>query len=174
MRSRAHLLLFLSILLLMSSLGCRLVASIFQPDQPVQPIQPVEIPPPNDQLPEPLIEPENLPDPELPVDFQLAGIWEAEVDTGYGSTLYFELILEHTGTFSQQVLLGDLMTYDVGTYVVGDGFIHFMVENHEPKVYKGKDMTWVNSFTYFYTVVDGDTLTFEDHIQDSTWTVYRR
>jgi hypothetical protein len=84
------------------------------------------------------------------------------------------LILEHTRTFSQQVVLNDLMTYDTGTYQVGDGFIHFAVTNHEPKVYKGKQMTWVNSFTYFYTPVDANSMILEDHIMGTRWTVYRK
>jgi hypothetical protein len=41
-------------------------------------------------------------------------------------------------------------------------------------VYKGKEMTWVNSFTYFYTVVDANTMNFEDHIVGTSWTVYRK
>ena len=111
--------------------------------------------------------------PQPAAEFQLEGIWEAQVDTDYG-TVYSELILEHTGTFSQQVVLNDLMTYDTGAYQVGDGFIHFTVTNHEPKVYKGKQMTWVNSFTYFYTPVDANSMILEDHIAGTRWTVYRK
>lgn len=124
-----------------------------------------------DQNPQPQDIPNN--NPGIPADFKLTGIWEAQVQTEYGM-VYTQLILEPTMTFSQQAVWADLMTYDVGTYVVGDGFIHFNVENHEPKIYKGKEMTWVNSFTYFYTVVDANTMNFEDRIVGSSWTVYRK
>ena len=69
-------------------------------------------------------------------------IWEAQVDTEYG-TVYSELILEHTRTFSQQEVLHNLMT-------------------------------WVNSFTYFYTPVDANSMVLEDHIMGTRWTVYRK
>jgi hypothetical protein len=119
-------------------------------------------------------------DNPLPLDnpnpagpFKLTGMWESQTQTEYG-VVSSQLILEPTGTFSQQVFLGDLMTYDVGTYVVGDGFVHFYVTDHEPKEYLGKRMSWVNSFTYFYTPIDANTMQLEDHIMGTQWTMYRR
>ena len=94
------------------------------------------------------------------------------MDTGNG-IVYTQLILEHTGTFSQVVTWGDLMTYDVGIYEVGDGFIHFSVTDHEPKEYLGQEMTWVNSFTYFITPIDQNTMVVEDRIMNTQWTMYR-
>lgn len=44
--------------------------------------------------------------------------------------VYSQLILEPTKTFSQQVTLGNLLTYDVGRYEVRQGFIRFVVEDH--------------------------------------------
>jgi hypothetical protein len=95
------------------------------------------------------------------------------VQTGYG-VLSTQLILEPTKKFSQQAVLGPLLTYDVGTYQVGEGFIHFVVQDHEPKEYNGQKMTWLTSWTYFYTVVDENTMTFEDRVARSSWTVRRR
>jgi hypothetical protein len=139
--------------------------------QPQPPFQPNNQQP-NDQQPQPPFQPNNQ-QPITGGPYEVAGVWDSQTQTQYG-IVYSELILEHTGTFSQQVLLGDLMTYDVGTFVLGDGWIHFYVDNHEPKVYKGKDMTWPNSFTYFYTFVDANTINFEDHITNANWTAYRK
>jgi hypothetical protein len=115
--------------------------------------------------------PQDNPNPAGP--FKLTGIWESQTQTDYG-VVSSQLLLEPTGTFSQQVTLGNLLTYDVGTYVVGDGFIHFAVTDHEPKEYLGKQMTWVNSFTYFYTPIDANSMLLEDHVAGTQWTMYRR
>jgi hypothetical protein len=104
--------------------------------------------------------------------FEWAGVWRSQVQTTYG-IMNTELILEPTNKFSQQAFLNNYMTYDVGTYQVGEGFLHFVVGDHEPKVYLGKPLTWVTSWTYFYTVVDQDTVIFEDRVIRSKWTVYR-
>ena len=124
-----------------------------------------------------------------PGQFQIVGVWESQVQTGYG-VLYIQLILGPAKQFSQQAILGGLMTYDVGTYQVGEGFIHFDVLDHEPKKYHHKnddsdsdndndsdndtEMHWLTSWTYFYTVVDENTMTFEDRTANSSWTVRRR
>jgi hypothetical protein len=144
-----------------------------QPQPPFQPNNPQ----PDNQQPQPPFQPNNpQPNNQQPITggpYELAGVWDSQTQTQYG-IVYSELILEHTGTFSQQAVIADLMTYDVGFYEVGDGWIHFSVQNHEPKVYKGKDMTWPNSFTYFYTFIDADTIKFEDHIINSSWVAYRK
>jgi len=134
-------------------------------------------PPDDNPLPQDNNPPDNNP---LPQDnpnqggpFKLTGIWESQTQTDYG-VVSSQLLLEPTGTFSQQVTLGNLLTYDVGTYVVGDGFIHFTVTDHEPKEYLGKQMTWVNSFTYFYTPIDASSMLVEDRIMGTQWTMYRR
>jgi hypothetical protein len=108
-----------------------------------------------------------------PAQFKLTGIWESQTQTAYGM-VYSELILEPTKTFSQQVTLGNLLTYDVGRYEVGDGFIHFVVEDHEPKEYLGKKMSWLTSFTYFYTPIDENSMLLEDHVAGTQWTMIRR
>ncbi len=107
-----------------------------------------------------------------PGQFPLSGIWNSQVQTQYG-IMRTELILDDAKKFSQQAFLGYLMTYDVGTYQTGDGYIHFVVQDHEPKVYNGQKMTWITSWTYFYTVVDDNTMVFEDRIAHSRWTVNR-
>jgi hypothetical protein len=108
-----------------------------------------------------------------PVDqSQIPGIWSSQVQTAYGP-MRTVLVLDLTKKFSQQSTLGYLMTYDVGTYEVGDGYIHFVVQDHEPKVYNGQPMTWLKSWTYLYTVTDANTMIFEDRVAQSRWTVHR-
>jgi hypothetical protein len=102
----------------------------------------------------------------------VCGIWSSEVQTAYGP-MKTVLVLDAAKKFSQQSTLGYLMTYDVGTYEVGDGYIHFVVQDHEPKVYNGQPMTWLKSWTYLYTVTDANTMIFEDRIAQSRWTVHR-
>lgn len=65
------------------------------------------------------------------------------------------------------------MTCDVGTYQVGEGSIHFVVQDHEPKEYNGSRMKWLTSWTYFYAFVDENTMTFEDWVAGSRWAVHR-
>jgi hypothetical protein len=161
------------ILLLLAGMACSLLPSGDRTNP--QPVNPQPVPPNNQAPPANNVNPpeNNNNNPNNTAQFQLEGTWGSQTDTQYGVVNY-ELILEHTRTFSQQVILGDLLTYDVGTYAVGDGFIRFIVENHEPKTYKGKDMHWLTSFTYFYTVVDAGSMIFEDRIAGTQWTVYRR
>jgi hypothetical protein len=108
-----------------------------------------------------------------PSQFEVAGIWNSEVQTVYGM-MQTQLILDLAKKFSQQAFLGAFMTYDIGTYTLGEGYLHFAVQDHEPKTYNGQPMTWLKSWTCFYTVVDANTMTFEDRIANSRWTVYRQ
>jgi len=121
--------------------------------QSAAPTSPIGGQPPDANQPQPV----PLDNPNPPAQFKLTGIWESQTQTAYG-VVYSQLILELTRTFSQQVTLGNLLTYDVGRYEVGDGFIHFVVENHEPKEYLGKQMSWLTSFTYFYTPIDENSM----------------
>jgi hypothetical protein len=105
-------------------------------------------------------------------DFEITGIWESQVDTELGK-VSTELLLEPTGTFSQTVRWGDLMTYDTGEYTIIQNAIHFTVTHHEPAEYKGQPMTWVASFTYFVTPIDATSMTVEDHIMNTSWTMYK-
>ena len=130
--------------------------------------------PNNPQVPDnPQVPNDNDDQPQAPAQFKLTGSWYSQTDTAYG-TVYLQLILEPTDTFSQQARLSDLLTYDVGTYVVGDGYIHFTVTDHQPKVYRNQPMQWVNSFTYFIIPVDQNTMQVEDHVVGTQWTMYRQ
>jgi hypothetical protein len=105
-------------------------------------------------------------------DFDIVGIWESQVDTDQG-TVSTQLILEHTGTFSQAVTWNDLMALDTGEYNIVGNAIHFTVTHHEPTEYMGQPLTWVTSFTYFVTPIDATSMIVEDHIMDTSWTMYK-
>ncbi len=103
----------------------------------------------------------------------IVGIWASQEETGYG-TVYSQVVLERTGTYSLISWWLDLLAYETGTYYVGDGFIHFMLDNYEPKIYKGRWMSRPMSWTAWYTIVDENTLVWEDRIIGTQWTVYRQ
>jgi hypothetical protein len=105
-------------------------------------------------------------------DFDIVGIWESQVDTDVG-TVSTSLILERTGTFSQVATWNDLMTLDTGEYNIVGNAIHFTVTHHEPTEYKGQPLTWVTSFTYFVTPIDATSMYVEDHIMNTSWTMYK-
>ena len=88
--------------------------------------------------------------------------------------MYTQMILQPNGSYSYQVVWGDLMTWEVGLYEVGEGFIHFAVQDYEPKEYKGQWLSRPTSWTVFYTVLDENTMIWEDRILGTQWTVYRQ
>ncbi len=142
--------------------------------QPTQPVVQPTLPPPTAPAgqPQPPLQPA-APQRPAPAAIKLAGIWESQMTTGFG-TMYSQMILHPNKSYSYQVILGDLMTWETGTYEPGEGFIHFSVLNYEPKVYKGTTMSRPTSWTVFYTVVDENTMIWEDRVLGTQWTVYRR
>jgi hypothetical protein len=60
------------------------------------------------------------------------------------------------GTFTKTVKCGDMHTWDKGTYTVGKGYVHYKILDHEPKVYKGKPMSWIKEETAFFQFVGPD------------------
>lgn len=121
---------------------------------------------------EPLAPAQDVPQ-AVPGVFDPVGIWTSEVTTEYG-TIYAETILERTSTYSHMARWRDLMTYEVGEYQVLEGAIHFSVRDYEPKVYKGTEMSRPLSWTVWYTVVDENTMIWEDRIMNTRWEVHRR
>jgi hypothetical protein len=105
-------------------------------------------------------------------DKTIYGIWRVAVDTPYG-VLNTELILKPDRRFSQLATMNGLLTYDEGDIEVSAKFIHFTVTDHQPKKYNGQDMKWLESFGYYYTVINHDTMEFEDRIAKERWTVHR-
>jgi len=113
------------------------------------------------------------PQPQPPTAINVVGIWEGQIATDYGP-MYTQMILQPNGGYSYQVVWGDLMTWEVGLYEVGEGFIHFTVQDYEPKEYKGQRLSRPTSWTVFYTVLDENTMIWEDRILGTRWTVYRQ
>jgi hypothetical protein len=170
MKSRTIWPILICALLIVSSVQCAAATRFFSPGTQEQNRE--------DNQPQPA--PENDAEPLDQGDFEgdpfggdLEGMWTADTDTGYGTTMHTELVLEYTGTFSQQVTAGSLMTLDTGTYEVGDGFIRFTCTHHEPTEYKGRPMQWQTGWTYYYSFIDEDTVQFEDKIAGATWLMYR-
>jgi hypothetical protein len=135
-----------------------------QPDQPDG----------DDELDPDLIFPDDDRQGDENIVVKLPGTWVADTDTGFGTTMHTELILEYTGTFSQMVTAGSLMTLDTGTYDVRDGWIRFSVTHHEPTEYKGQPQNWLTGWTYYYSFIDADTVEFTDKIAGSTWQMHRK
>lgn len=104
--------------------------------------------------------------------FQLFGVWRAGIPTPYGD-LHLELILQPDSRFSQISTMNGLMAYDVGNVELVENFIHFVVTDHEPKEYNGTRIRWLESFGYYYTVVDAHTMELEDRVQQARWIMRR-
>lgn len=102
----------------------------------------------------------------------LVGIWRAQVATLWGPGAA-ETILMKNGRFSKTFRAGEMFTKDSGKYTVGHGYIHFDIEDHEPKVYKGKPMRWVKSETVFFQMVGPDHMHCEDRITGGRWEAFR-
>jgi|WetSurMetagenome_2_1015567.scaffolds.fasta_scaffold96961_2 hypothetical protein len=100
------------------------------------------------------------------------GIWRVSVNTPYG-LLSTELLLKRDKKFSQLATMNGLLTYDEGDIKVTDTFIHFTVTDHQPKKYNDEDVKWLESFGYFYRVIDHDTMEFEDRVAREKWIVRR-
>lgn len=145
-----------------------------QAQQPALPQQPQVQP---GQLQQPQALPAPVQPPQVPQQPSAAinpvGIWESQITTGYG-VIYTQMILQPNGNYSYQVVLGDLMTWEVGLYEVGQGFIHFSLRDYGPTTYKGTELSRPMSWTVFYTVVDEDTMVWEDRVLGTQWTVHRR
>lgn len=155
----------------LSILGCTI--ELFSTPPPSQP-QPVQMPQqqqPQQQQPQP--QQPQQPQPQRQPAFSVVGIWESQIMTDYG-VMYTQMVLQHDGSYSYQVVLGEYMTWEVGLYEVGQDFIHFSVQDYGPREYKGTEMSRPTSWTVFYTVVDENTMTWEDRVLGQRWTVYRR
>jgi hypothetical protein len=138
---------------------------------------PIAAPTPREATPVANFSPQPQAMPQAPplqvAPFQIFGVWQSQVPTPYG-VMATELILQPNQRFSQTAILGSMMTYDVGTVQLFPEFIHFKVEDHEPKKYNGQDMHWLQSWSYIYKVIDANTMSFEDQIAHTRWTVHRR
>ena len=102
----------------------------------------------------------------------LVGIWRSQVPTPFGMA-FGELILMQDGSFTKTFRAGELVTWDVGRYTVGPGYIHLTIADHEPKIYQGKPMSWLTSETIYFQFVNPDRLICEDRIMGTRWQAFR-
>ncbi len=102
----------------------------------------------------------------------LTGIWQSQFSSPFGMCSS-ETILMPKGQFSKKVVCGQMLITDTGTYTVGEGYIHFDIKDHEPKVYKGKKMDWVKSETVFFQFIGPDRLACHDRITGGRWEAVR-
>lgn len=102
----------------------------------------------------------------------LAGIWTTQVETNQGKATT-ELIFRRDKSFRQKVFCNGQVTIDAGTYEAGAGYLHFFVDDHEPKVNQGRPASWARSWIYFYSVADENTMILENRNTRTKWTYYR-
>ena len=102
----------------------------------------------------------------------LVGTWQSQIQTPFGIG-YGKTVLMPDGTFTKTFRAGQMFTWDVGKYTVGRDYIHFTIEDHEPKVYMGKPMNWVKSETIFFRFIGSDRLSCEDRVLGTRWVAYR-
>ncbi|MFZ2447407.1 MAG: hypothetical protein WAW37_13710 [Syntrophobacteraceae bacterium] len=109
---------------------------------------------------------QNAPSPNL------VGVWQAQVQTPWGAAVA-QTTLMPDGTFTKTFRSAEMLTWDVGMYTVGPGYIHFYIRDHEPKVYKGVPMHWVTSETVFFQLVGPDKMLCEDRVTGGRWQAVR-
>ncbi|MBM4285649.1 MAG: hypothetical protein FJ128_10440 [Deltaproteobacteria bacterium] len=102
----------------------------------------------------------------------LVGIWRSYLNTAWGLA-YQEVIFMANGTFTKSARVGTWMARDVGTYTVGENYVHFNITDHEPKYYLGKPLQWVKSETWFFQFEGADRVVFFDRITNQRWVAHR-
>ena len=107
----------------------------------------------------------------LPAE-NIVGLWRSQFPTPMGMG-FSEVVFMPDGRFQKKVRAGELMTLDIGRYTVGQGYIHFDIEDHEPKTYMGQPMQWVKSETWLFRFVNPDLIIFEDRLTGTRWEAHR-
>lgn len=102
----------------------------------------------------------------------LIGTWSSQISTPIclGTS---ETTLMPNGGFSKTFRCGQLVTWDTGTYAVGEGYIHFDITDHEPKKYNGKHMHWVKSETVFFKLTGPNRMMCHDRLTGGSWEAVR-
>lgn len=87
----------------------------------------------------------------------VTGLWRGQ-ESGPLGVMDVEVIFFPNGTYSRTHRLRDLMTRDVGTYAIVQNWIHFELQNYQPKVYRGQTLTRPMSDTWVVGQFDGRSL----------------
>ena len=86
----------------------------------------------------------------------VVGVWDCPGVPTPWCVANGKTILMKDGTFTKTVKCGEMSTWDKGTYTVGKGYIHYKIQDHEPKVYKGKPMSWFKEETTYFEFAGPD------------------
>jgi hypothetical protein len=86
----------------------------------------------------------------------VVGVWECPGVPTPWCVANGKTVLMKDGTFTKTVKCGEMSTWDKGTYTVGEGYIHYKIQDHEPKVYKGKTMNWFKEETSYFQFAGPD------------------
>ncbi len=84
----------------------------------------------------------------------LNGTWSGQ-ERGPLGTMALGVIFLADGTYRRQHRLGDLLTFDTGTYQVVQHWIHFRLEDYGPRMYRGRPLTRPRSDTWAVSRFDG-------------------
>lgn len=84
----------------------------------------------------------------------LAGVWSGQEASPIG-IMRVDVIFFPNGTYTRSHTGGALMTRDVGRYTIVQNWIHFQLDDYNPKQYKGRVLTWPTSDTWVVSRFDG-------------------
>ena len=101
----------------------------------------------------------------------LTGVWRGHVEQA-GIGIEGELIFRRGGTYQRMHQLGQLMTWASGSYRIAENWIHFEVEDYEPKYYQGVFQHPPPSETWMVDYFDGERI--EGQIGNSARFSYRK
>jgi hypothetical protein len=86
----------------------------------------------------------------------VVGVWECPGVATPWCVANGKVILMKDGSFTKTVECGEMSTWDKGIYTVGQGYIHYKIQDHEPKTYKGKPMRWFKEETTYFQFAGPD------------------
>jgi hypothetical protein len=84
----------------------------------------------------------------------LTGVWRGTVEVA-GVSISGEVIFDLDGTYRRMHWLGQLRTWQVGPYSIANNWIHFEVDDYEPKFYQGVYQHPPPSETWMVDFFDG-------------------
>lgn len=89
----------------------------------------------------------------------VVGIWQCRnlSPTPFGMC-QGEVVLKPDGTYTRLDQCGQLQAWDTGFYQTGDGYIHYILRDYEPKKYLRRPMHRPGSDTFYFQWVDPNTV----------------
>jgi hypothetical protein len=87
----------------------------------------------------------------------LVGVWQGVERTG-PVAVGGRLVMFANGTYERHHVLGALQTWDRGTYQLAQNWVHFNVQDYQPKEYNRAPMPPPPSETWMVNAFDGRTV----------------